>query len=132
MVLKDEGSEINLINAQTRRMLGLPLDVNHRISMQGVNPGSRRSEGLCENIILAAGGIKMRIHLHVFENSPFDILLGQPWKSQYVVSEGHNHDILEMIMCDYRDTEQQVAVVLCDSSDPHWEACLDALQQPRT
>ncbi|CCO38142.1 hypothetical protein BN14_12307 [Rhizoctonia solani AG-1 IB] len=100
--------------------------------MQGVNPGSRRSKGLCKNVILATGGIEMSVHLHVFDNSPFDILLGQLWKAQYVVLEGQNCEILEMVVCNYQDTKRQVAVVLHDTSNLHWEARLDTLQQPQS
>ncbi|KAJ1302329.1 hypothetical protein OPQ81_001144 [Rhizoctonia solani] len=99
--------------------------------MEGVNPGARRSEGLCENIIVSTSGVEMRVHLHVFDKSPFDILLGQPWKSQYLLQERRNSSTLEMTIRDYQDSSRQVEVVLRNYSDPNWDAQLDSLQVPR-
>jgi hypothetical protein len=46
VVLKDEGREISLIHSRVCKLLGLPLETQHRITMEGVNPGARRLEGL--------------------------------------------------------------------------------------
>ena len=72
-------SQIILVSNLVVMELGIPYDPTVSISMQSANGTLDKSLGLVRNIPVKFGDLTFYLQMHVFENPPFDILLGRPF-----------------------------------------------------
>ena len=87
MAIIDTGSQLNVIREEiAHKAIQLPIDLTKPITMNDANGGAGVLKGFMEGVNLTCGAISTICDLHVGEQVPFDLLLGQPWQSQNFVS----------------------------------------------
>lgn len=98
-MLIDGGSQISVISDDLRKRLGLPLRVDGKHYIKGIQGQARRLLGICENTTVLIGGIEVNIHFFVSENPSQEAVLGQGVLVQTEASmDYHKHGLVEMTL----------------------------------
>lgn len=72
----DTGSQIIVIWHNLVQTLGVPINHQHLIEMEGANGATNWTIGCAENLILQVGNVLIKTHAHIVEHASFNILLG--------------------------------------------------------
>jgi hypothetical protein len=63
----------------SKAQINHPIDVGRSISMNDVNGGKGRLQGLVENVPLTCRAVQTKANLYVGNHVPCNLLLGRPW-----------------------------------------------------
>lgn len=76
----DTGSQITVIHCNIAQSLGVHINYQRLIEMEGANSATNWTVGCAENLILQVGNVSFTVHTHVIEHVSFDLLLGRPFQ----------------------------------------------------
>jgi len=76
----DTGSQIIVIRKDIIQLLGIHINTQQLIEMEGANSATNWTVGCAENLLLQVGDVPFKIHAHVIENTSFGILFGCPFQ----------------------------------------------------
>jgi len=76
----DTGSQIVVIRKDIVQSLGIHINTQQLIEMEGANGATNWTVGCAENLSLQVGDVPFKIHAHVIENVSFGILFGRPFQ----------------------------------------------------
>jgi hypothetical protein len=88
----DEGSQIIGIHHDIWEHLGLPLLKDHNILMESANATMEMTMGLLQDLPACIGDSTFYLQVQVFENAPYEMLLGQPFLTLTQVKTHHYHN----------------------------------------
>ncbi len=72
----DPGSQIIAIRKDLADEVGAHINPDIRLEMQGANSATDWTLGCAENLSMQIGNVPFKLHAHVLENAPFQLLLG--------------------------------------------------------
>ena len=75
----DTGSQITVIRHDIAQSLGVPINYQRLIEMEGANGATNWTVGCVENLTVQVGDASFKVNAHVVEHTSFDLLLGQPF-----------------------------------------------------
>ena len=73
------GSQIIVIRHDIIQALGVPINYQRLIEMEGANGTTNWMVGCAENLPLQVGNVVVKVHVHVVEHATFGLLLGCPF-----------------------------------------------------
>jgi hypothetical protein len=76
----DTSSQIVVIQHDIIQALGVPINYQWLIEMEGVNSATNWMVGCAENLPLQVGHVVIKVHVHVVEHASFGLLLGHPFQ----------------------------------------------------
>ena len=76
----DTGSQINVIRYDIVQSLGVHINYQRLIEMEGANGATNWTVGCAKNLTLQVGDMSFKVHAHIVEHMSFDILLGRPFE----------------------------------------------------
>ena len=76
----DTGSQIVVIRLDLVQSLGVYINTQQLIEMEGANGATNWTVGCAENLTLQVGDVPFKIHAHVVEHASFGLLLGRPFQ----------------------------------------------------
>jgi len=76
----DTGSQIVVIRKDIIQSLGIYINTQQLIEMEGANGATNWTVGCAENLSLQVGDVPFKIHAHVIKNVSFGILFGRPFQ----------------------------------------------------
>ena len=76
----DTGSQIVVIRHDIIQALGVPINYQRLIEMEGANSATNWTVGCAEDLPLQVGDITVKVHAHVIEHTSFGLLLGRPFQ----------------------------------------------------
>ena len=76
----DTGSQIVVIRQDIVESLGIRVNTQRLIEMEGENGATNWTVGCAENLTLQVGDVQSKIHAHVVEHASFGLLLGRPFQ----------------------------------------------------
>jgi hypothetical protein len=75
----DPGSQIVVIRRDLAEEVNARINPNHLVEMEGANGATNWTLGCAENLTMQVGNVPFKIHAHVVEDAPFQLLLGRPF-----------------------------------------------------
>ena len=78
--VRDDGSQLIVIDRVIAGGLGISWDPRFSIAMQDAGGRLNKTAGLARNVPFRFGDITVYLQLHVQTNSPFQVLLGRPFE----------------------------------------------------
>jgi hypothetical protein len=88
----DEGSQIIGIRRDIWERLGLPLLKDHTILMESANATTEMTLGLLRDLPARIGNSTFYLQAQVFENAPYEMLLGRPFLTLTQAKTHHYHN----------------------------------------
>ena len=79
LVILDTSSQIVIIWHNIVQSLGVPINYQRLIEMEGANGATNWTVGCTEGLTLQVGDVSFKVHTHVVEHTSFSLLLGQPF-----------------------------------------------------
>lgn len=79
VTILDSGAEMNVITRQAADKFGLAIKRQDRVSMVVYDGNASAFCGICENVEISIGGLRVLQHLYVSESGTHSLLLGQPF-----------------------------------------------------
>jgi hypothetical protein len=76
----DTGSQIVVIRHDIVQSLGVPVNYQRLIEMEGANSATNWTVGCTEDLTLQVGDVSFKVHAHVVEHVSFGLLLGRPFQ----------------------------------------------------
>ena len=76
----DTGSQITVICRNIAQSLGLHINNQRLIEMEGANGATNWTVGCAKNLTLQVSNISFTAHMHVIEHVSFELLLGCPFQ----------------------------------------------------
>ena len=76
----DTGLQIVVIRHDIVQALGVPINYQRLIEMEGANGATNWTVGCAENLPLQVGDVVVKVHAHVVEHATFGLLLGRPFQ----------------------------------------------------
>ena len=76
----DTSSQITVIRCDIAQSLGLHINNQRLIEMEGANGTTNWTVGCAKNLILQVGDVSFTAHAHVIEHASFELLLGCPFQ----------------------------------------------------
>ena len=76
----DTGLQIVVIRHDIVQSLGVPINYNRFIEMEGANGATNWTVGCAENLPLQVGDVTFKVHAHVVKHASFGLLLGRPFQ----------------------------------------------------
>ena len=76
----DTGLQIVVIRHDIVQALGVPINHQRLIEMEGANSATNWTIGCAESLPLQVGDITFKVHAHVVEHASFGLLLGRPFQ----------------------------------------------------
>jgi len=76
----DTGSQIVVIRKDIVQSLGIHINTQQLIEMEGANGATNWTVGCAENLSLQVGDVPFKIHAHVVKNASFSILFSCPFQ----------------------------------------------------
>ena len=76
----DTGSQIIVIRHNIVQALGIAINYQHLIEMEGANGTTNWTIGCAEDLPLQVGDVTFKVHAHVVEHASFSLLLGRPFQ----------------------------------------------------
>ena len=76
----DTSSQITVICRDIAQSLGLHINNQRLIEMEGANGATNWMVGCTENLTLQVGDVSFTAHVHVIEHTSFELLLGRPFQ----------------------------------------------------
>ena len=80
-VLLDSGSQIVSMTRKVAAANKVIWDPNLSIQMQSANGSLSRTCGLSRNVLFTLGGVTVLLQVHIIEDAPYTVLLGQSFNS---------------------------------------------------
>jgi len=100
----DTGSQIIVIRKDIVQSLGIHINTQQLIEMEGANGATNWTVGCAENLSLQVGDVLFKIHAHVVKNASFGILFSRPFQ--------------QALLCRFEDLPGgKVELSVCDPSD---------------
>ena len=107
----DTGSQIVVIRRDIVQSLGVPINNQRLIEMEGANGATNWTVGCAENLPLQVGDVTIKVHAHVVEHASFGLLLGRPFqKSALLRFEDLPSGKVEVSVRDPANLERRVYV----------------------
>ena len=75
----DPRSQIVVIRRDLADRVNAQINANHQVQMEGANRATNWMVGCAEHLTMQVGGVPFKIHAHVVDNAPFELLLGRPF-----------------------------------------------------
>ena len=76
----DTGLQIVVIRQDIIQSLGVYINTQQLIKMEGANGATNWTVGCAENLTLQVGDVSFKIHAHIVEDASFGLLLGRPFQ----------------------------------------------------
>ena len=76
----DTGSQIVVIRHDIVQSLGVDVNYQRLIEMEGANGATNWTVGCAENLTLQVGDVSFKVHAHIVEHASFGLLLGRPFQ----------------------------------------------------
>ena len=76
----DTGSQIVIIWHDIVQSLGVPINYQQLIEMEGANGATNWTVGCAKDLTLQVGDMSFKVHAHVIEHTSFGLLLGRPFQ----------------------------------------------------
>ena len=76
----DPGSQIVVIWHDLAEEVNACINPNHLIEMEGANGATNWTLGCAEYLTMQVGNVPFKIHVHIVEDVPFQLLLGWPFR----------------------------------------------------
>ena len=76
----DTGLQIVVIQHDIIQLLGVPINYNQFIKMEGANGATNWTVGCAKNLPLQVGDVTFKVHAHVVKHTSFGLLLGRPFQ----------------------------------------------------
>jgi len=107
----DTSSQIVVIRRDIVQSLGVPINNQRLIKMEGANGATNWMVGCAENLPLQVGDVTIKVHAHVVEHASFGLLLGRPFqKSALLRFEDLPSGKVEVSVRDPTNLERRVYV----------------------
>ena len=75
----DQGSQIVVIQADLARDIGVVINKEQQLKMEGANSSTSWTIGCAKNLPMRIGDVDFQVHAHIVETAPFRLLLGRPF-----------------------------------------------------
>jgi len=110
----DTGSQIVVIRKDIIQSLGIHINTQQLIEMEGANGTTNWMVGCAKNLSLQVGDVPFKIHAHVIENVSFGILFGRPFQQALLCRfEDLPGGKVELSVRDPSDISCQVYIPTC-------------------
>ena len=76
----DTSSQIVVIQHNIVQALGVPINYQWLIEMEGANGATNWTVGCAEDLPLQVGNVVVKVHAHIVEHATFSLLLGRPFQ----------------------------------------------------
>jgi hypothetical protein len=73
----DPGLQIVVIRCDLAKEVNAHINPNHLVEMEGANGATNWTLGCAEYLTMQVGNVPFKIHMHVVEDAPFQLLLGR-------------------------------------------------------
>jgi len=80
LAIFDTSSQIVVIRQDIIQLLGVYINTQQLIKMEGANGATNWTVGCTENLMLQVGNVSFKIHAHIIENTSFGLLLRRPFQ----------------------------------------------------
>src|SRR5258708_14449176 len=111
--LLNGGGEVNIIHREVKDQVGLVMDLMKGLTMRGVNLLEERADScVSDHNLTLESDVNVRVNFWVFEKSPFDILLSQPFFKDHVQAILEDGGFLRMLIRDFDDPMKRVSLLL--------------------
>jgi len=108
----DTGLQIVVIRLDLIQSLGVYINTQQLIEMEGANGATNWTVGCAENLTLQVGNVPFKIHAHVVEHASFGLLLRRPFQQALLCQfEDLPGGEVEISMCDPTDISRRVYVL---------------------
>ena len=77
--MADDGSQVISIRAKLWERLGIPIRSDRTMVMESANKSKNETIGLLQDLRLDIGGYDFYVQVQVVQDTPYDLLLGQPF-----------------------------------------------------
>jgi len=112
----DTGSQIVVIRQDIIQSLGVYINTQQLIEMEGANGATNWTVGCTENLMLQVGDVSFKIHTHVVKDASFGLLLGHPFQQALLCRfEDLPGGKVEISVCNPADISRRVYI----STRPH-------------
>jgi hypothetical protein len=110
----DTGLQIVVIWHDIIQALGVPINYQQLIEMEGVNGATNWMVGCTENLPLQVSDVVVKVYAHVVKHVSFSLLLGHPFQQAalYCFEDLPSGEV-EVSMCDLADLSQRVFLFTC-------------------
>jgi len=107
----DTGSQIVVIRKDIVQSLGIHINTQQLIEMEGANGTTNWMVGCAKNLLLQVGNVPFKIHAHVVKNASFGILFGRPFQQALLCQfEDLPGGKVELSMCNPSNISRQVYI----------------------
>lgn len=95
--LVDSGAEVNLIEVETCRRIGIPYTADVRLKLVGIDRTETTLLGVCENVDISVGPVTVTQTLLVVEKASQPLVLGTPYASAtQMMTQSHQDGRVEI------------------------------------
>lgn len=122
-MLVDSGAMVSVMSDRIRQKLKLPLRVDGKHVIRGINGTPEMLKGISENVMVNIGGINTPVHFFVHSNPNHEIILGQAFLMHSAASV--DYDVEGAVVMTLRGPNGKVVSMEVTSKTAHYMVNVD-------